>query len=230
LGNGKKIVLVIILILAILIGAMSAYGAMCPAFHPERILILDPGETEISATSQVLYNVITSMQWIFILMNILTWIATAGTLLGIIALFTKQKWFYITTLISASIGVASGLVPTLLVIIPGGSTPSYMRTALWAIVIILLALPGFRKSFNKNTIKETVDSPTSKSNIAAAFFFPGLLVAIQSLIVGPSHMMVAADLYMSYGMIEVLQIGFGLLLMAVGILVLTIAKIRSNRK
>ena len=105
-----------------------------------------------------------------------------------------------------------------------------MRTVLYAIVILLLLIPGFRKSFNKEGIaRDDSSGPNAKSNMEAALlFFPGVLLAIQTLIVGPTHAMPAADIYMAYGMIEAIQIGIGILLVATGMLIFALSKFKKR--
>ena len=225
MGKGKKITLIIMLVLALLMGAMSAYGAMCPAYNPERLLI-DPSESGL-----ILYAILVTngLQWVFIVANIFTWIASVGTLVMLIALIAKWKFFYIGTVVTSAIGVVSGLTPYLIVALNGGSTPSYMRAAIWGIILILMLIPAFKRSFDKNGIS-TTELGNKSNTTAALLFFPGALIGLQALFVGPSHMVLAAaQIYTYYGMVEAIQVGFGLLLMAVGVLVFAIAKIRSKR-
>ena len=226
-GQGKKISLVILLVLAVLIGLMSAYGAMCPAFHPERIIFVEEGEL-LELSSYKMYQVIIQYNLYYVIANIATWVAAILGIFCIVALFARWKAFYGVTMFTAVLGVASGFVPWFLLYINGGSTPSYMRTILWGIVVIVLAFfyPTFRAKNIANTKRVKKGANVTA---AAVLFFPGVLIAIQSLIVGPSHMMVAADLYMSYGMIEAIQIGLGIMLVAVAILVFAITKIRSRK-
>ncbi|MBN2156929.1 MAG: hypothetical protein JW776_12875 [Candidatus Lokiarchaeota archaeon] len=222
-GVGKKVTLAIVLILAVLIGLMSAYGAMCPAYHPERILIVEEGEI-LELSSYKLYQVITQYNLYYIIANIATWVASILGILCIVALFARWKAFWGLSLFTSFLGVISGFVPWFLLYINGGSTPSYMRTILWGIVVIMLAI--FYPTFKSSNIAN-VRRVKKRANITAAvLFFPGVVIAIQSLIVGPSHIMAAADLYMSYGMIEAIQIGLGLLLVAVGILVFALSKLK----
>ncbi|MHA1110878.1 MAG: hypothetical protein ACTSRE_07220 [Promethearchaeota archaeon] len=225
-GVGKKVSMVVLLILAVLIGLMSAYGATCPLFHPERILLLEEGEI-LELSSYILHKVITEQYIYYLISNIVTWVACGLGILCIVALFARWKLFYGLTMFTAVLGVVSGFVPWFLLYINGGSTPSYMRTALWGIVVIVLAIftPTFKASNIANVRREKKGSNVA----AAALFFPGIFIAIQSLIVGPSHMMAAADLYMSYGMIEAIQIGLGIILIAVGILVFAITRLRSRK-
>ena len=65
--------------------------------------------------------------------------------------------------------------------------------------------------------------------LAAGLFLPGVLLALQAVIVGPSHTMPAADLYMNYGMIEAVQVGLGILLIAVGFLLFAFTQLRRRK-
>ncbi len=227
--KGKKVVLIVILILAALIGLMSAYGASCPAWNPERLLIPDEETGLVGLSSYRMWITITNNLMVFQIMNILTYVAGGLTILCIVALFARWKIFYWLTVFTATLGVVSGITPYLLVKLGGASTPSYMRTILFGIVLILMVLPPFFKTFGAKNIANTRKVKGDASIAAAALFFPGVLVAIQSLIVGPSHMMPAANLYMSYGMIEAIQIGLGALLIAFGILVFALSKLRHRK-
>lgn len=226
-GVGKKVTLAIVLILAVLIGLMSAYGAMCPAYHPERILLVEEGEI-LELSSYILYQVITQYSLYYIIANIATWAASILGILCIVALFARWKAFWGLTLFTSILGVVSGFVPWYLLFINGGSTPSYMRTALWGIVVIFLAI--FYPTLKASNIANVRRVKKGSIVTATVLFFPGVFIAIQSIIVGPSHMMAAADLYMSYGMVEAIQIGLGALLMAFGILIFAITKLKSWRK
>ncbi|MHA1452705.1 MAG: hypothetical protein ACTSRD_07590, partial [Promethearchaeota archaeon] len=73
-GVGKKVSMVVLLILAVLIGLMSAYGATCPLFHPERILLLEEGEI-LELSSYILHKVITEQYIYYLISNIVTWVA-----------------------------------------------------------------------------------------------------------------------------------------------------------
>lgn len=233
MGKGKKITLIVMLVLAILMGLMSAYGAMCVAYNPARLLDFEPPEIEPSANSLLMYYILVTqgLQWVFIAANILTWIAGIGSVVMLIALIAKWKFFYVGTIVSCSIGIVSSAVPALVIMIPGGSTPSYMRGVIWAIVLILLLIPGFRKSFNKNGIGRTDAEIASKSSAAAALlFFPGALIGLQAIFVGQSHMIIAAaQIYAYYGMVQAIQVGVGLLFMAIGVLIFAIAKIKARK-
>ncbi len=225
-GVGKKVSLVVVLILAVLIGLMSAYGAMCPLYHPERLWILEEEEI-MELSSYILFQVITQYNLYYVIANYATWAASILGILCIVALFARWKVFWGLTLFTAILGVVSGFVPWVLLYINGGGTPSYMRTILWGIVIILLAI--FYPTFKASNIGNVKRVKKGQNVTAAVLFFPGVLIAIQSIIVGPSHMMAAADLYMSYGMIEAIQIGLGCLLIAAGILIFALTKLRKRK-
>ncbi len=226
-GVGKKVSLIVLLILAVLIGLMSAYGAMCPLYHPERLLLVEEGEL-LELSSYIMYQVMTQYNLYYLLANYGTWAAGILGILCIVALFAQWKAFWGIALGTSILGVVSGFVPWFLLFINGGSTPSYMRTILWGIVLILLAI--FYPTFKASNIANVKRVKKGTNVAAAALFFPGILIAIQSLIVGPSHMMPAANLYMSYGMIEAIQIGLGALLIGIGILLFAITTIKSKRR
>ena len=227
---GKKITLAVLLILAVLIGIMSAYGGMCPAWHPERILVPDEELGIIKVSSYILHGVITYFLTVYQVMNILTWVAAGLCIVCVVALFLRWKVFYHLTLFSVILGAVSGFIPWFLLKINGGSTPSYMRTILYTIILILLLIPPIYRPFLPKNIKDTRKvNGSAAPAVAASLFFPGVLLALQSFIVGPSHTMVAADLYMAYGMTEAIQIGLGILLVAAGILVFALTKLRRRK-
>ena len=144
----------------------------------------------------------------------------------IVALFARKGWFYTTALWTAILGFASGLIPYLMIAMNGGFTPSIMRTVIYAIVVILLVLPGFRKELKDNiTVKKEAETGTSGGQLSAYLFFPGLLIWLQTYLVTPSHI---AEIDMT--MANVLQIGTGLVLMSIGILIFAIYKIKDYRK
>ena len=221
--KGKRLAILITESLAGLMGAMSAIGGSCPAFNPERILETEPGEM-LKASSIALNAVMTQYQWAFILLNILTYLAAAATLVMIWALIKRKEWFYNAALITAVVGCVTGLIPFLMVILNEGSTPSFMRAIIYGVVILLLLIPGFRKELKDNiTNIEKIDSGETNANVAAVLFFPGALIWIQSFFIAPSHML-GNNVKMFYS----LQIGTSLVLMAVGILIFSISKIRNR--
>ena len=225
----SKVTLAVLLILTALIALMSAYGAMCPAWHPERILLVEEGEI-LELSSYKMHKVITTFLTAYRVANILTWVAAGLCVVCVVALFARLKVFYHLTLFTVVLGAVSGFIPWFLLKINGGSTPSYMRTILYAIVLVLLVIPPIYRPFLPKNIKETRKVKGSAvPALAAGLFFPGVLLAIQAVIVGPSHMMAAADLFMAYGMIEAIQIGLGVLLVAASILVFAITQLRKRK-
>ncbi|MHA1775445.1 MAG: hypothetical protein DRO88_04710 [Promethearchaeia archaeon] len=216
--KGKRITIYIMEVLAALIGMLSAVGGSCPAFHPERILDVEPGET-VSASSQALYDVMMPNQWAFITLNILTYTAAVLTLVMIWGLAKRKKWAYNGALYTAILGCLSGFIPYLIVTLGGASTPSYMRAIVYAIVAILLLMPGFRKAFSgKDDLQK---SGVSGEQISAFLIFPGILIWIQSILAAPSHMLGS-----NVQMHQALQISMAIVLISVGILVYSISKIK----
>ncbi len=210
----RRVVMIIMEILAAIMGIMSAVGGSCPAFNP--------GATD----SEPLHTIMTQYQWIFIVMNILTYIAAIATVVMLVALFARKTWFYTAALWTAILGFGSGLVPYLMIALNGGFTPSIMRTIIYAIVIILLLFPGFRKDLKDNiAVKKETDRDSSGGHLSAYLFFPGLLIWLQTYLVAPSHIV-----EIDFTMAKVLQIGTGLVLMSIGILIFTIYKIKDFRK
>ena len=227
---GKKVGLVIMFVLAVLIGAMSAYGAMCPLYNPADLLLPDVELGYVELGSYILYNAVTDYRIYYLVSNYATWAAAGLSIVCIVALFARWKVFYPLALFTVIVGAVSGLVPWLILYMLGGSTPSYMRAAIYGITLILLVIPPIFKPFLPKNIKETrrVEGSATPA-LAAGLFFPGVLLAIQALIVGPSHQMPGADLYMSYGMIEAFQVGLGILLVASSILIFAITRLRSRK-
>ena len=220
----KRITILIMEILAASMGILSAVGGSCPAFNPARILEIEPGET-LKESSIALHAVISQYQWAFVILNILTYIAAIGTGLMIWALTKRKKWFYNTALGIAILGCVSGLLPYLLVTLNGASTPSIMRAMIYGAVIILLLIPGFRKALKENiAIDDQIDPSSTNSTLSALLFFPGVLFWVQSLFAAPSH-----DLGNNVQMFQALQIGVGLVLMAMGILLYSTTQIKNHR-
>ncbi|MHA1673400.1 MAG: hypothetical protein ACTSYI_07210 [Promethearchaeota archaeon] len=222
--NGKKISIYVMEIMAALMGIVSAYGSSCPAFDPEKLLIVDAGET-LSENSQILYGVITQFQWVFYLAIVLSYAAGVFSLIMIWALAKRKSWFYTTALITALVGFISGFTPWFLIFLQGGSTPSYVRTAIYGILIVLLLLPPYKKAFKDNIANSTVSdtsSTTTSGDLSAFFFFPGMLLWIQSLLAAPSHIFNNVDVYM----LKAVQIGLGLMITAIGIGLFAISKLR----
>ncbi|MCP4761882.1 MAG: hypothetical protein GY870_08870 [archaeon] len=220
--NKKRLIVIIVETLAGLMGAMSAYGGSCPAFSPARILETEPDEI-LEASSIALNAVMVQYQMIFIIMNILTYVAAIGTFIMIVALIMKKGWFYNMALGTAILGSVSGWIPYFLVTSGGAGTPSNMRAILYLVVVLILIIPGFRKELKDNIAKvDPADSSSVKENLPAIIFFPGLLLWLQSYLVAPSHM-----LGNNVDMFQSLQIGMGLLIVAFGILSYTITKYKS---
>ncbi len=224
LMKGKRITILIMEVLAALMGILSAVGGSCPAFNPARILELEPGET-LTESSIALHAVMSQYQWAFIILNILTYIAAVGTMLMIWALAKRKKWFYTTALGIAILGCVSGLIPYYLVTLNGGSTPSNMRAIIYGAVILLLLIPGFRKDLKGNiAMDKQIENNTADNTLSALFFFPGILIWVQSLFAAPSHV-----LGNNVEMFQALQIGVGLVLTAMGILLFSVSQIKNHR-
>ena len=213
----RKKILTITEVLAALMGLMSAVGSTCASFTPEKI---NPVE------SPGLYAALTTYQGVFITTTILSYIAAVASFVAIMALIKEKSWFYNIGLGTGILGFVSGLIPYLLVTIHGGNTPSYMRTIIYGIVIVLLIHPEnkeFFKDFKQSG--EDIIKESKTETIASLIFYPGVLLWIQTYIVAPSHMLGSVNVYMY----ATLQIGMGLLLIAIGILLFITSKIQVTR-
>ncbi len=208
----KKVIIWITEILALIMGGISAVGGSCPAFNVDAI-----GDHE-----GILYTVMSSNLLIFQISNILTYVGAIGTLVALVGLGMKKKWFWTVALCSAVLGAITGLIPYLLIAAAGGFTPSIMRVVTYAIVIILLLIPGFKRELKDNI--EVVKGSES-TNLAAILFVPGLFMWIQSVLVAPSH---AVFDHANHG--TAIQIGVGIVMMAMGVLAFAIAKLTHNDK
>ncbi len=137
--------------LAAFIGIVSAKGSSCPTFSPT------------TDTTSPLY-VMNELQWVFILTTLLTYVAAIASGGLIWALISKQSWFYPVAVITSIIGIGSGLVPSLLVILNGMAfSPSLMRTVVYGIVLILLLLPPFYELRFKTSYGDSKDSTENNS-------------------------------------------------------------------
>lgn len=220
-----RVLIMIMEILAALMGLMSAYGGACPAYYPERLLQPRVPGDPVSPSSIALHAVMTQYQWLFIIMNILTWVAAVATVVMIVVLILRKKWFYMGALSTAILGFVSGLIPYLMATLNGASTPSYMRTIIYGIIVLLLLIPAFRRELKDNIAVKKTETGSAKKHLPAILFFPGALIFAQLFFVAPSH-----DVLPNVEMYKSLQIGTGLVLMAVGILTFVITKIKELKK
>jgi hypothetical protein len=119
----------IILVISVSLRIAVYIGSSCPTFNPT------------TDTSSALY-IMNELQWVFIITTLLTYVAAIASGGLIWALISRKTWFYPVALATSIVGLASGLIPSLLVISNGMSfSPSLMRTVVYGIVLLLLLLP-----------------------------------------------------------------------------------------
>lgn len=188
--KGKIKTLIVFESLAAFIGIVSAIGSSCPTFKPT----IDP--------TKALY-IMNELQWVFIVTTLLTYVAAIASGVLIWALISRKSWFYPTALITSIVGLASGLVPSLLVILNGMSfSPSLMRTVVYGIVILLLLLPPFyelrfisskgdSEAFSKHSSSDSTEKLDAKTSIVSAISLIlmsiGFGLFIQPFMVTSSH-------------------------------------------
>ena len=162
------------------------------------------------------------LQWVFILTTLLTYLAAIVSGVLIWALISRMSWFYPVALTTSIVGLASGLVPSLLVISNGMSfSPSLMRTVVYGIVLILLLLPPFyelrfissegdsKASSDGNYSSDSTEKTDTKTSIVSAISLIlmsiGFGLFIQPFMVTSSHIIDGVNyfadghLYMYFG-------------------------------
>lgn len=208
--SGKKVIIWITEILALIMGGMSAIGGSCPAFNLDEL------------SEGIMKTVMTKYQWVYISMNILTYVFAVGTLVAIVLLAMKNKLFWTVAFWSAVGGAVTGFVPYILIAAAGGFTPSIMRVVTYGIVALLLIIPGFKRELKDNIAVKKGDEST---NLAVILFVPGVFMWIQSVLVAPSHEVFD---HANHG--TAIQIGAGIVMMSLGALVFAASKVIKTRK
>jgi len=166
------------------------------------------------------------LQWVFIVTTLLTYVAAIASGGLIWALISRKSWFYPTALITSIVGLASGLIPSLLVILNGMSfSPSLMRTVVYGIILLLLLLLPFyelrsissegdsKASLKDNSSSDNTEKTDTKTSIVSAISLIlmsiGFGLFIQPFMVTSSHIINGVN-YFANGH---LYIYFGIALM-----------------
>ncbi|MHA2105344.1 MAG: hypothetical protein ACW981_18095 [Candidatus Hodarchaeales archaeon] len=205
----QKTILILLLVdvIAATIGVISAIGSTCPTFIP--------------STSEAL-SIMMDLQIVFITTTTLSYVSAIGCFISIIVLYKGKDWFFNLTLISAIIGFLTGIIPAALVMMNGMSfSPSLLRTGAYLLLIIVLFIPGLRKTINKHIedIQEekNVNIDTLVSGLSTVSLGIGLMTLIQLMIVPETHIFEGIKFYNYYHIQLIFAIGmismglFGLL-------------------
>ncbi len=201
---GKKKTIIIMEAIAAIIGIISAYGSTCSTFNP----------TDDPTSSLYIIN---QLQWLWYITTFLSFVAGIGSGVVIWAIVKKKEWAYMTAIIMSGIGFISGLIPTLIL---NFGTPSFLRTFIYLIILILLFLPAFEKALTEDN--EEVGS--ASANISAVLIIPGLILSLQTFIVAPTHIIDNVNVYMYNS----LQLIGGLVMAAIGVFVFAIGRYRKK--
>jgi hypothetical protein len=203
---GKKKVILIMETIAAIIGVISAYGSTCLTLNPPT----DPDST---------FFIMNQLQWVWYITTFLSYVAGIGSGVLVWAIIKNKKWAYLTAIIMNVIGFVSGLTPTLLL---NGKTPSFLRTFIYAIILILLFLPAFKKALTE----DDEETGSVSANLSAVLILPGLILSLQTLIVAPTHIIDSVNVYMYNS----LQLIGGLVLTAIGVFIFAIGRYRKKEE
>jgi len=204
--SGKKKVIIVMETIAAIIGVISAYGSTCSTLNP----------TDDPASSLYIIN---QLQWLWYITTSLSYIAGIGSGVIVWAIIKKKDWAYMGAIIMNAIGFVSGLTPSWIL---KWGTPSILRTFIYAIILILLFLPGIKKALTEDD-GETV---SASGNMAAVLIIPGLILSLQTFFVAPTHIIDDVNVYM-YNSIQLIG---GLVLAAIGVFVFAIGKYRKKEE
>ena len=202
--SGKKKVIIIMETIAAIIGIISAYGSTCSTLNPST----DP-------TSSLF--IISQLQWLWYITTSLTYIAAIAAGVMVWATIKKKEWAYMGLLITNAVGFVSGLIPSWIL---SWGTPSILRTFIYAIILILLFLPGIKKALTE----DDGETGSASGNMAAVLIIPGMILSLQTFIIAPTHIIDSVNVYM-YNSIQLIG---GLVLAAVGVFVFAIGKYKKE--
>jgi hypothetical protein len=214
--KGKIRTLIVFESFAAFIGIVSAIGSSCPTFNPT------------TDTSSALY-IMNELQWVFIITTLLTYVAAIVSGGLIWALISRKTWFYPVALATSVVGLASGLIPSLLVISNGMSfSPSLMRTVVYGIVLLLLLLPPFYElrfktserdseapsKFSSDSTEKIDTKTTIISTVSLMLMSIGMGLFIQPFMVTSSHIIDGVNYFINGH----LYIYFGIALMVASVI------------
>lgn len=180
------------------IGLVSGIGSTCTTF--------DPRWWKVDS-----FSIIEDFQLVFILTYIVTWIVALAWGVLFWALRTRKGWFYNAALITSIAGILSGFIPTAILFYEWWAsygvtgmifTPSWFRTIINAIILIVLLLPVIRHGITDHMKEVGASAGGSVGSQVAQFAYVlfgfGVVMIVQPFIM-PTHIINGVNIASSYG-------------------------------
>ncbi|MFX0184132.1 MAG: hypothetical protein ACFE95_13700 [Candidatus Hodarchaeota archaeon] len=186
------------------IGLVSGIGSTCTTFDSRwwKLTNDEGGYT---------FAIIGEFQLVYILSYIVTWLVAIAWGVLFWALMTRKAWFSRTALITSIAGFLSGFFPAAILLyewymsygVNGMMfTPSWFRTLINAILLIILLIPGIRHGITahmKEASASVVGSVGSQvAQFAYVLFGFGIIMMLQPFVM-PTHIIDGVNIASSYG-------------------------------
>ncbi|MFX0150868.1 MAG: hypothetical protein ACFFAJ_08820, partial [Candidatus Hodarchaeota archaeon] len=186
------------------IGIVSGIGSTCTTFDSRWWSLGNPEEGYPFA-------IIGDFQLVYILSYIVTWLVAIAWGVLFWALMTRKAWFTRTAIITSIAGFLSGFLPAGILLYEWYMTygvngmmftPSWFRTLINAILLIILLIPGIRRGIIDHMQEATTSTGGSVGSQVAQFAFVlfgfGIMMIIQPFIM-PTHIIEGVNIASSYG-------------------------------
>jgi hypothetical protein len=210
----KTTILLILSGAAAAIGLVSAIGSTCTTFDPQWWKVAS-------------FSIIEDFQLVFILTYIVTWLAALAWGVLFWALRVRKPWFYNSALITSIAGFLSGFIPVAILFYEWWAsygvtgmmfTPSWFRTIINAIILIVLLLPAMRSEI-RDIIEEKSALPgmsvgTQISDFAFVLFGFGIVLILQPFIMPATHIINGVNVGYDF---EELQFFGGFICLLIGV-------------
>ncbi|MFW9854588.1 MAG: hypothetical protein ACFFFG_05990 [Candidatus Thorarchaeota archaeon] len=212
----KTTILLVLSGAAAAIGLVSAIGSTCTTFDPQWWKVPS-------------FSIIADFQLVFILTYIVTWLVALAWGVLFWALRVKKPWFYNSALITSIAGFLSGFIPVAILFYEWWAsygvtgmvfTPSWFRTIINAVILIVLLLPVMRTEI-QSMVEEKATLPgmstgTQISDFAFVLFGFGIVLMLQPYIMPATHIINGVNVGYDF---EELQFLGGILTLFLGVLI-----------
>ncbi|MFX0171996.1 MAG: hypothetical protein ACFE9L_08755 [Candidatus Hodarchaeota archaeon] len=186
------------------IGIVSGIGSTCTTFDSRWWKLGNPEDGYPFA-------IIGDFQLVYILSYFVTWLVAIAWGVLFWALMTRKAWFSRIAIITSIAGFLSGFFPAAILLYEwymsyglNGMmfTPSWFRTLINAILLIILLIPVVRKKIIEHMNETTSSTRESVGSQVAQFAFVlfgfGIMMIIQPFIM-PMHIIDGVNIASSYG-------------------------------